>query len=86
MVGVSAAELLRRYRDRFQLRRCTVSQLKKGKPCLYAQIGRCCAPCSGSVTPEEYAEKLEKITASLRRYERVQIKLEPEASETGEKQ
>lgn len=86
VVGVSAAELLRRYRDRFKLRRCALSQLKKGKPCLYAQIGRCCAPCAGGVTPEEYADKVEKITASLRRYERVQVKLEPEAAETGEKE
>lgn len=76
VTGVSAAELLRRYRDRFKLRRCAPSQFRKGKPCLYFQIGRCCAPCAGSVTREEYAAKLEKISASLRRYERVQVKVE----------
>ena len=78
IVGVSADELLRRYRDRFKLRRCTVNQLKKGKPCLYYQIERCCAPCLGNVSEEEYATYVEKITSSLRRYERIQVKVEEE--------
>lgn len=26
----------------------------KGRPCLYAQMGRCIAPCTGTVTPEAY--------------------------------
>ena len=76
IVGVSADELLRRYRDRFKLRRCTVNQMKKGKPCLYYQIDRCCAPCTGNVSEEEYASYVEKITSSLRRYERIQVKTE----------
>ena len=78
IVGVSADELLRRYRDRFKLRRCTVNQMKKGKPCLYYQIDRCCAPCTGNVSEEEYAAYVEKITSSLRRYERIQVKTEEE--------
>ena len=78
IVGVSADELLRRYRDRFKLRRCTVNQLKKGKPCLYYQIERCCAPCMGNISEEEYAAYVEKITTSLRRYERIQVKVEEE--------
>ena len=78
VIGVSADELLRRYRDRFKLRRCTVNQMRKGKPCLYYQIERCCAPCAGLVSEEEYATYVEKITSSLRRYERNQIKVEEE--------
>ena len=78
IVGVSADELLRRYRDRFKLRRCTVNQMKKGKPCLYYQIDRCCAPCTGNVSEEEYAAYVDKITSSLRRYERIQVKTEEE--------
>ena len=78
IVGVSADELLRRYRDRFKLRRCTVNQMKKGKPCLYYQIDRCCAPCTGNVGEEEYAAYVDKITSSLRRYERIQVKTEEE--------
>ena len=81
VTGVSPAELLQRYNDRFKLRRCSVSQMKKGKPCLYAQIGRCCAPCAGLVSKEEYAAFVSKITDSLRRYERNQIKVEEEAKE-----
>ena len=78
VIGVSADELLRRYRDRFKLRRCTINQMRKGKPCLYYQIERCCAPCAGLVSEEEYATYVEKITSSLRRYERNQIKVEEE--------
>ena len=76
VTGVSADTLLRRYRERFKLRRCTVNQLKKGKPCLYYQIGVCCAPCAGLVSEEEYSSYVEKVTASLRRYERNQVKVE----------
>lgn len=28
----------------------------KFRPCIYSQIGQCCAPCSGKVTREEYGE------------------------------
>ena len=28
----------------------------KGRPCIYHQIGKCCAPCSGAVSADEYRE------------------------------
>lgn len=30
----------------------------KVRPCLNAQMGRCCAPCAGAVTQEEYAQRV----------------------------
>ena len=38
----------------------------KGRPCIYSQIGQCCAPCSGKVTPEEYQEIFKHIVELLR--------------------
>ena len=38
----------------------------KDRPCLYSQLGRCCAPCTGRVTPEEYRETFRQIAAFLR--------------------
>jgi excinuclease ABC subunit C len=31
----------------------------KERPCLYAQMGRCCGVCTGGVTPEDYAELID---------------------------
>ncbi len=38
----------------------------KGRPCIYSQIGQCCAPCSGKVSPEEYQEIFKHIVELLR--------------------
>lgn len=81
VTGVSAEDLLARYRERFKLRRCTMGQLRKGRPCLYYQIGRCCAPCAGLVSREEYAANVERIAASLKRYEKIQTIVEEEEDE-----
>lgn len=36
------------------------------RPCLYYQMGRCCGPCTGKVTPEEYGERIRYATDILR--------------------
>jgi len=53
--------------DGFPLRQCT-ARLSATKPvaaCALAGIGRCCAPCDGSVGPEEYSALVERVRAAL---------------------
>lgn len=35
------------------------------RPCLNHHIGQCCAPCTGKVSPEEYAERVESAVEFL---------------------
>ena len=37
----------------------------KERPCLNAHMGKCCAPCSGQVTPEEYAVRIAQAVELL---------------------
>ena len=38
----------------------------KERPCLYYQMGRCCGPCTGKITPEEYAATISMAADVLR--------------------
>ncbi len=38
----------------------------KERPCLYHQLGQCCAPCTGKVSEQEYAELIQMATQVLR--------------------
>ena len=38
----------------------------KERPCLYYQMGRCCGPCTGKITPEEYAVTVSMAADVLR--------------------
>ena len=38
----------------------------KTRPCLYSQLGRCMAPCTGKITSEEYKETFKDISTFLR--------------------
>lgn len=56
-------------REHFPIRHCK-KDLKKAmarreRPCLMYHVGKCCAPCSGIVTREEYHAMLEEIIAFL---------------------
>jgi len=67
----ASAKALRRtvrfLRTLFPLRTCSDRELaERKKPCLYHQIGRCCAPCVDLVTPPDYAELLAGALAVLR--------------------
>lgn len=54
-------------RTLYPLRTCSDRELvERTKPCLYHQIGRCCAPCVDLVTPEEYARLVDGTLAVLR--------------------
>jgi excinuclease ABC subunit C len=52
----------------FPVRTCTNAKFERherlGRPCLYAHIEKCAAPCVGAVAPEEYAT----ITGELLRF------------------
>ncbi len=46
-------------------RRRFPEDIGRERPCLYKQMGRCMAPCTGEVTPREYAEAIRAATAVL---------------------
>lgn len=54
-------------RDHFPIRQCKKDIKKaiarKERPCLMYHIGKCCAPCTGKVTKEEYRLLLDQVTA-----------------------
>jgi excinuclease ABC subunit C len=51
----------------FKLRECSLRLPLKapGRPCLNYHIGRCCAPCAGFCTKEEYAQKVQEAIRLL---------------------
>ncbi|MDD3244333.1 MAG: excinuclease ABC subunit UvrC [Eubacteriales bacterium] len=53
----------------FPIRSCTKDVMKMvrngERPCLNAQIGLCMAPCTGKVTPEEYAAVMRQVCSFL---------------------
>lgn len=64
--GGAVRETLRVISSIFHLRTCTTSSLKgRSRPCLKAQIGLCCAPCTGAVTEDEYRERVEQVCLFL---------------------
>ena len=58
IVGPSVQEELKLVYDLFPLRHCkkNISKMRaRGeRPCLLHHLGKCCAPCSGAVTKEQY--------------------------------
>ncbi len=58
----------------------------KERPCLYHQLGQCCAPCTGKVSEQEYAELIRLAAEILRGNSRdaelaIREKMEKAASE-----
>ena len=60
-------QVLDEVRRFFPLRTCKMKlpQTTAHRPCIQHQIGRCLAPCTGKVTPEEYAGVLNRVVAFL---------------------
>ncbi len=58
IVGPSVQEELRLVYDLFPLRHCkkNIAQMRarQERPCLLHHVGKCCAPCSGEITREQY--------------------------------
>ena len=74
-------EGLKLLRSLFLLRGCAISEKRfpLDRPCLDFELGLCCAPCLGSVTKEEYGERVKKAQDFLNGdYERVLSWLEQE--------
>jgi len=70
----------------FPLRLCSDRVLASRKrPCLYHQLKRCCAPCVGLVTEEEYRPMVEGMVTLLRgRSEEVVRRLREEMAQAAE--
>ncbi|MBO4229453.1 MAG: excinuclease ABC subunit UvrC [Clostridia bacterium] len=67
--GQAVSRILATIRKTFSLPSCSRQfprDIGKGRPCVYAQLGQCCAPCSGQISSEEYRERFRDICAMLR--------------------
>lgn len=65
----AVSRILVTIRKSFRIASCKKSfprDIGKERPCIYAQIGQCCAPCTGKVSSEQYKEIFRDITAMLR--------------------
>lgn len=64
--GLAARETWRSIHRIFPLRRCTDRAFKnRVRPCLYAHLGKCLAPCTDAVPPEEYAALIHRVELLL---------------------
>ncbi len=63
--GIALRDALTAIREMFPVRHCTKDILKaiarKERPCLMYHLGKCCAPCTGNVSREEYHALLDKV-------------------------
>jgi DNA polymerase III subunit epsilon len=50
----------------FQVRKCDDVTFKQGKACLYASLGKCCAPCERLDVDEKYRAEIERVRAFLK--------------------
>ncbi len=46
--------------------RCFPAEIGKGRPCLNAHIGKCCAVCSGKISHGEYLQRVENAVRMIR--------------------
>ena len=60
--GINVNDVVKILQDKYQLRHCKTMQ---NKPCIYAQMKSCSAPCNGKITVEEYAQRIKKIVSFL---------------------
>lgn len=66
-------------------RRQLPRDIGKERPCLNAQLGRCCAPCSGKISEDEYAERVAHAVRILEGdYEELAKSLEAEMLQASE--
>lgn len=70
MSGFSARQLAQGAADSFLLPRCTrrfPEDFGKGRPCLYAHIGKCMAVCTGKIPQKDYNEAVEGAVQLIER-------------------
>ncbi len=67
--AMALREALNVVREHFPVRHCkkdiNKAIIRGERPCLMYHLGKCCAPCSGNVSREEYHEMLKNISAFL---------------------
>lgn len=66
MQSVNVRDITDLVHTAFCVRDCTRDLSKPTRPCLNKHLGRCLAPCSGEVSPEEYREEIQKVIDFLR--------------------
>lgn len=67
--GVALRDAMTAIREHFPVRHCKKDIAKaiarRERPCLMYHVGKCCAPCTGNVTREEYHAYLNEIASFL---------------------
>lgn len=67
--AITLRDALTAIRDLFPVRHCKKDIQKaidrRERPCLMYHLGKCCAPCSGNVSQEEYRALLESVCSFL---------------------
>lgn len=67
--GIALRDALTAIRDLFPVRHCKKdidkAIARRERPCLMYHLGKCCAPCSGKISKEEYHDLLENVCAFL---------------------
>lgn len=69
LAATTLQEIMEAVAHNFPLRTCKNDiermQRRRERPCLNYEIGRCCAPCAGNVTQEEYLRLVEQVSDFL---------------------
>ena len=83
----AARETMRVVQDVFPLRKCSIRECREaGRPCLYAEMGKCLAPCCADVTEQQYTRMVDQVTMFLRgKSEELLQQLELEMREASER-
>ena len=72
--ALALREAITAIRDHYPVRHCKKDIAKaiarRERPCLMYHLGKCCAPCSGQVTREQYHAYLDEIAAMLQGHSR----------------
>ena len=67
--GIALRDAFNVVREHFPVRHCKKDIAKavarRERPCLMYHVGKCCAPCSGNVSREEYHALLDQVCAFL---------------------
>ena len=67
-VGINIGETLDLIHSLFGIRTCSrvlPRDIGKERPCLNYYIGKCCGPCTGNVSTQDYAGRIDSVTSLL---------------------
>lgn len=63
----AARKTLRVLQDVFPLRKCSIREcMERSRPCLYAEMGKCAAPCCSDVSEVDYARLIDQVVMFLK--------------------